>query len=96
MKRKSLQFKLQEIAKVGTLRTYSRNEALKFYREGYREDPEFVEEMVVKVRDAYDRGLILCSFFTYEKSDIGDLQVHQLTQSLAFFVINVVYFLINS
>ena len=95
MKRKSLQFKLREIAKIGTLRTYSRDEALKFYREGYREDPEFVEKMVKKVRDAYDRELILCSFVAYEKSDVEVLQVHQLTKSLSDFVINVVYFLIS-
>lgn len=95
MKRKSLQFKLQEIAKIGTLRTYSRDEALAYYRDGFREDTEAAAEMTIKTRDAYDRGLILCSFKVYEKKEIDIISCSQFAKSLADFVINVVYFVIS-
>lgn len=90
MKRRSLQTKLQEIAKVGTLRTYSRDEAMAYFRNGFREDPEYLEKQLPYIRDAYDRGLILCSYEAYEKSDTP-VEVNQITNSLAEFVLNIVY-----
>ncbi len=95
MKRKSLHFKLQEITKFGTLRTFSKDEAYIFYFNEYKENIEFRDEMITKTNSAYERGLILCSFKAYDKSNAaGCLQVDQFATSLAAFILNVCYTLV--
>jgi len=93
MKRKSLQFKLQEIAKIGILRTYSREEAIKFAQQSYPDDSDFTAKQIVQTEDAYNRGLILCVFRAYDEKveSVNTAYVSQLTKSLADFVTNIVY-----
>lgn len=89
MKRKSLQFKIQEIAKIGTLRSYSFQEALEHAEKEHMGDPLFLISLI----EGYSRGLILCSFIAYQemidKVDISS--AFQITPSLADFVSNVAY-----
>jgi hypothetical protein len=94
MKRKSLQFKFQEVTKLGTLRSYSKDEAYIFYYNEYKKDRAFRDEMISKANNAYDRGLVLCSFKAFEGSNAGCLNVSQFTKSLASFVLDVCYILV--
>ena len=93
MKHKSLQFKIREIAKIGTLKSYSLEEALEYTEKEYREDPLFLINQCTEIKDGYSRGLILCSFTAYpgtvNKVDVSCAT--QITPSLADFVLNVAY-----
>jgi hypothetical protein len=93
MKRKSLKFKMQEIAKIGTLRTYSREEALEYCVKEYSFDVEFMNKQIEETKDSYDRGLILCLFTAYpEKANsLNTAYISQRSKSLAEFVDHIAY-----
>jgi hypothetical protein len=90
-KRKSLRFKLAEISKIGTIRTYSRQEAAEIHSQY----PYDTEADLKECHDRYDRGLILCGFKCYPEAEKLDsveaTAVMQFTTGLDVFVHNIAY-----
>lgn len=97
MTRKSFQHKLRVVNQNGTLRTYSREEAITYYMITFAQDKETREELVRSTNKAYDRNLILCHYKAYphleEQQDIPE--VLQLTTSLVDFVDNIAFPILN-
>jgi len=95
MKRKSLNFKLREIAKVGTLRTYSREEAIEYVRSEsvFDYDKEQTAQKIEHTKQAYNTGLIFCVFRAYpdKANSLFTEHISQFTKSLPDFVINIVW-----
>lgn len=89
--RKSLRTKLAEISKIGTIKTYSRQEALQIFS-AY---PYGADEDLKEVNDKYDRGLILCAFDCYTEyhnlDTVKATKVIQFTTGIDAFVQNVAY-----
>lgn len=95
MKRVSLQKKIDHCQKIGTLKTYTLEEAIGHFTKNCT--PHFVEELsglLYGVMAAYEKGKYLCGFVVHPDNEERFDTVYQLN-TLPNFIKDIVYFMIT-